>query len=66
MKLQIDVISNDNEVVICKLITDDETVKVIMTQNGYEALKQSGFFVRTGESPDSAGVLNTSKLYTAK
>lgn len=62
--VQIDVISGETGGVYkCNLYAAGRCVKIFMHQHDYEALIHDGFFIRDGKSFDSAGVLNTTKMY---
>jgi hypothetical protein len=52
--------------VFCDLYTGDRVVKIIMARYEYENLIRDGFFIRDGKERDSAGVLNTTKVYELK
>lgn len=64
-KIQIDVIGKleNSQFVKCKLYIDGEATPILMLETEYQRLIQEGFFVRDGEQCDSAGVINTTKVY---
>lgn len=64
-KIQIDVIGKpeNSQFVKCKLYIDGEATPILMPETEYQRLIQEGFFVRDGEQCDSAGVINTTKVY---
>jgi hypothetical protein len=61
--VQIDVKEIKDSTAVCNLYTGQRCVKVIMLASDYESLQRDGFFIRDGQSKDSAGVLNTSNEY---
>lgn len=62
-KIQIDVKSVDERVVICNLYTSERCVKIVMANDDYHSLIRDGFFIRDGKELDSANVLNTTDTY---
>ena len=68
-KLQIDVKgfheANENLVEL-NLIIDGRTCLCFTSKSNYEALMYDGVFIRDGKEKDSAGVLNTTKVYIEK
>lgn len=64
-KIQIDVIGKleNSQFVKCKLYIDGEATPILMPETEYQRLIQEGFYVRDGEQCDSAGVINTTKVY---
>lgn len=64
--IQIDIPQNDStEVISMVLSTGNRDVTILMHYTDYLDLIADGFFIRNGEKPDSAGVINTTKVYTA-
>jgi len=61
--MQIDVIDIKNGFAKCSLYTGERCVQIVMQEYEYENLIRDGFFIRNGQSKDSAGVLNTSDMY---
>jgi len=67
--IQIDVpaIQPPNELIkLIKLIIDGRTIKAYIAFSDYNDLIEDGFFVRDGLKVDSAGIINTSSVYTEK
>lgn len=64
-KLQIDVLEHIDEadMVECKLIVNGRACIFYMSESNYAALAYDGFFIRSGEEKDSAGVINTTHVY---
>ncbi|GAA4851103.1 hypothetical protein [Algivirga pacifica] len=58
-KVQIDVVRQQGEYVVCNLYTRESCRKIYMHEEDYQALIGEGFFLRSGKTRDSAGVLNT-------
>lgn len=48
---------------LCKLYVTGVSFKILMNELDYNILKQRGVFIRDGKNKDSAGVLNTTKIY---
>ena len=67
-KLQIDVKSkiDDLNMVECHLWFNGRMYKVYMSSISYASLIAEGLFVRDGNSEDSAGMINTTDLYSSK
>lgn len=61
--MQIDLLRIENNTAVCNLYTGDRCVKIIMTKDDMEALRQDGFFIRKTHRLDSANVINTTKEY---
>ncbi|MDX5347287.1 MAG: hypothetical protein LPJ89_04235 [Hymenobacteraceae bacterium] len=61
--IQLDVKEIKEDWVNCNMFTGQRCVKVFMHISAYEDLKNDGFFIRQGEDPDSANVLNTTLTY---
>lgn len=66
-KLQIDVLEpiEFSRFVRCNLYIDGAATRILMHETEYNRLTREGFFVRDGRTKDSAGVLNTSRVYTS-
>jgi hypothetical protein len=64
--MQLDVVQRGATTIICNLYTENRCVKVVMSRSDYEALVRDGFFIRSGEEQDSAGVWNTTLNYGTK
>lgn len=66
--MQIDVLRKlDNTgLMLCKLYVTGVASKIIMNESDYNLLKNRGVFIRDGKYKDSAGVLNTTKIYVEK
>lgn len=66
--MQIDVIRGleDTGLMLCKLYVTGVSFKILMNELDYNILKQRGIFIRDGKNKDSAGVLNTTKIYEEK
>lgn len=65
-RLQIDVkgpTAENDKIIECKLLFNGNAHKVYLSKSSYEALIGDGFFIRDGQTPDSAGILNTSKVF---
>lgn len=65
MIIQIDVIKAniDTGLVTCNLITEASSTKVFISMYDYKKLIKENFFVRDGETLDSANILNTTETY---
>lgn len=65
--LQIDVVdftdAEGTNYVACRLYTDRRMVRIVMTETAYNALVNDGFFIRDGDTKDSAGVWNTTRVF---
>jgi len=61
--MQIDLLRIENNTAVCNLYTGDRCVKIIMTKDDAELLRQDGFFIRNIHQVDSAGVINTTAEY---
>lgn len=64
--LQIDVKGlheDDERIVEFNLIVDGRTCLCYTSRSNYQALIYDGFFIRDGKEKDSAGVLNTTRMY---
>lgn len=63
--LKIDVIGpiEGTDFVKCKLYADGRTCIFWTTQSNYEALMYDKIFIRDGKEIDSAGVINTTKVF---
>ncbi|HLF52335.1 hypothetical protein [Flavobacterium sp.] len=65
--IQIDVIKKmPDNIVECNLYTGERCVKIFMSEKDYENLIRDKFFIRDGETIDSANVLNTTNTYEMK
>lgn len=66
--MQIDVLREleDTGLMLCKLYVTGVAFKILMNESDYNTLKQRGVFIRDGKNKDSAGVLNTTKIYEEK
>lgn len=53
-------------IVSCNLYTGDQCVKITMATDDYRTLILDGFFIRSGKTEDSAGVMNTTRVYAIK
>lgn len=63
MQIQIDVKELKDGYAICNLQTGDRDVTILLPESDYLKLIKDGFFIRNGETRDSAGILNTTKVY---
>ncbi len=61
--IQIDMISEADGCVVCNLYTGNRCVRIYMTAHEYRLLIDDGFFIRTGQERDGAGVLNTTQTF---
>lgn len=61
--IQIDVTHVAADTVTCLMRTGERCVKVYMSVYDYNELIRDGFFIRDGVGKDSAGVLNTTKVF---
>jgi hypothetical protein len=64
--LQIDVKGfnkEDENIVELNLIVDGRSCLCYTSKSNYEALMYDGVFIRDGKEKDSAGVLNTTKVF---
>jgi hypothetical protein len=61
--VQIDVVAIGDTNVICNLYTGTRCVKIAILKTDYTALCEDKFFLRKGDQPDSAKVLNTTCTY---
>ena len=65
--LQIDVIdftyAEGVNYVACRLYTDKRMIRIVMTETAYKSLSDDGFFIREGDTKDSAGVWNTTHVF---
>lgn len=64
--LQIDVLGPANhhpEFVTCKLIVDGRCCRMFISKANYEDLMYDGVFIRDGKEPDSANVINTTRVF---
>lgn len=57
--LQIDVIGGVENMIECYIYVDGKAHKAYIHRNSYNELVRDGFFIRSGDERDSAGVLNT-------
>ena len=66
-KSQIDVLGpiESSQYMLYKLYVDGAATRILMHETDYDRLVREGFFVRDGRTKDSAGVLNTSRVYTS-
>ena len=66
--MQIDVLREleDTGLMLCKLYVTGMSFKILMNNSDYNLLKSRGVFIRDGKYKDSAGVLNTTKIYVEK
>jgi hypothetical protein len=65
-RLQIDVLgpTGDNSgIVECRLYVGGRCCQFFMSESNYEALMYDGVFIRDGKEKDSAGVINTTRLF---
>lgn len=65
-QIQIDIIEDCGNMKRCNLYTGERCVRIYMHTQDYESLISDGFFIRDGKSQDSAGVINTTKVFTLK
>ncbi len=61
--MQIDITSLKDGYAIGSLRTGERDVTILIPESEYLKLIKDGFFIRDGESRDSAGVLNTTATY---
>lgn len=61
--IQLDVKEINDKFVRINFYTGVLCPEVIMKRDDYDFLVHKGFFVRPGDAPDSADVLNTTELY---
>jgi hypothetical protein len=61
--IQIDIKRIEGNAAIGNLYTGARCVKIAMAVGDYESLMRDGFFTRDGKSEDSAGVINTTKVF---
>ncbi len=67
--LQIDVKGFNNEdenIVEFSLIIDGRSCLCYTSKSNYRALMYDGVFIRDGKEKDSAGILNTTKVFTER
>lgn len=62
--VQIDIVKIEENNVICNLYTGTRCIKMIMSVSDSNTLIRDGFFIRSRNEADSAGVLNTTKVFT--
>lgn len=62
--IQIDVKEITDNTVVCNLYADGRCVRIVMHISDYTTLCNDHFFIRSGKERDSAGVLNTTNVYT--
>lgn len=62
--VQIDIVKIDENNVTCNLYTGTRCIKMIMSVSDSNTLIRDGFFIRSRNEADSAGVLNTTKVFT--
>ena len=65
MALRLDIIKTNDKYAEGHLYAGDRRVRFAISSADYEALVHDGFFIRDGNARGSAGVLNTTKEYTA-
>lgn len=65
-RVQIDMVRIEGNAAICSLMTSERSVRIAMSKSDYEALTAEGFFIRKGDQPDCAGILNTTDTYIRK
>ena len=63
MQIQIDVNKIDGNLVVAGMYTGGRWVRIAMALTDYNDLVGDGFFIRDGKEKDSAGVLNTTKVF---
>ncbi len=63
MYVQIDVKEINDTHVICNMYTGVLCAKMIISRADYDYLKVKGFFIRNSEIIDSAGIVNTTKVF---
>ncbi|MCT4636219.1 MAG: hypothetical protein N4A72_00790 [Bacteroidales bacterium] len=56
----------NNDIVEFNLIIAGRSCRCYMHESNYQALMYDGVFVRDGKSYDSAGVLNTTRVFEEK
>jgi len=61
--VQIDVKREAGQYVVCNLYTGINCVEMTLRAEDYKELVRKKFFIRDGQSVDSAGVLNTTELF---
>lgn len=61
--VQIDVKSETSEWTTCNLYTGVLCVQIVMRTVDYRDLVRKGFFIRDGQSKDSANILNTTETF---
>ena len=64
--LQIDVkgpMDSDSGIIACVISIDGRDCLFYTSRANYEALMYDGVFIRDGKNRDSAGILNTSKVF---
>lgn len=66
IELQIDVIKENNDFVTCNLYAGGRRCEILLLKQDYDRLVYEGFFIRNGKTEDSAGVLNTTKVFVEK
>lgn len=66
--IQIDVLNEVESTgfMLCNLYVTGVAYKLLLNKSDYNLLNERGFFLRDGNNKDSAGVLNTTKLYIEK
>ena len=65
-KLQIDVLGLHTyyaDLIKFNLIIDGRSCQCYMSKSNYYAFLYDGVFLRDGKNPDSAGILNTTKVF---
>lgn len=67
MQLQIDVMeAMQQNIIRCRLTVDGRDVRMFISKDDYNQLITDGFFVRDGKEADSAGCINTTKVFEEK
>lgn len=64
-KIQIDVLplSQMFSGVKCNMYTGERCVTVYMSEDDYRNLVNDGFFIRSSDTTDSSGVINTTRTF---
>lgn len=61
--VQIDIVKIEGNNAVCNLYTGTRCIKMYMSVPESNALIRDGFFIRSKNEADSAGVLNTTKVF---
>lgn len=62
--IQIDVKEITGQTVECNLYTGNRCVTILMHVSEYNQLINDGFFIRDGKNKDSAGIINTTNVFS--